>query len=53
MRNTTESKELLNPPVHCADSKHTVDVPEHMGFVALDFPFGKKKVDFDSETVVD
>lgn len=36
-------KEVLNPPVHCGESRPTEE-PEHLGFVALDFPFGEKKI---------
>jgi len=34
--------EILNPSISCHESKHTEE-PDHLGFVGLDFPFGRKK----------
>jgi len=41
---TTDAKpEILNPPVHCSESRHSEE-PDHLGFIGLDFPWGRKKV---------
>lgn len=49
MQNTTESKELLNPAIHCGESVH-IEEPEHFRSGGLDNPFlPKKAVDKDPD----